>query len=390
MNKNRISHITYNKSINPLLMTLNMKKLILLSMAVAVFACQETPKESFVLKGNIEGQESGIVYLQDRVSGLMVKLDSANIENGSFTFEGQMEYPQMYYLSIDGVPGRIGVFMENSVIEIKVEGKEPLVYNVSGSNSHNIFQQLTELIEPHEAKIRILEAEIMNAEVAGDIDETQRLRDQVAQTEGQMKAEIKEFVTSHKDKTVAVFIATRQLMHGTSAAELREIFSVFDPSLKGTRYYDEMETSVLTMERVATGKPAVDFTLNDQNGEEVSLSDLRGKVVLISFWASWCPYCRVSNPDLVKVYSKYGGEKFEVLGVSLDRDHAAWLKGIEEDGLKWIHVSDLKGWQSGPAAEYAVRSIPQNVLIGADGTILDRNVKYHELGARLDGLLKEI
>jgi peroxiredoxin len=371
-------------------MNLHMKKLFIIPMAMLLFACQQTPKESFVLKGTVEGQEAGIVYLQDRVSGLMVMLDSANIENGTFTFEGRMDYPQMYYLSIEGVPGRIGVFMENSPMEIKVESKEPLVYNLTGSGSHNIFQQLNELVEPHDAKIRTLETEIMNAEVAGDNIESQRLRELIAETENQKKDEIKKFVKTHNDKTVAVFIATRQLMHGTAADEMREIFSLFDSSLKGTRYYDEMETSVLTMERVANGKPAVDFTANNQDGEAVSLSDLRGKIVLISFWASWCPYCRVSNPDLVKIYSQYGGAKFEVLGVSLDRDHAAWLKGIEEDGLTWIHVSDLKGWQSGPAAKYAVRSIPQNVLIGADGTILDRNVKYQDLGTRLDGLLQEI
>jgi peroxiredoxin len=371
-------------------MTSKIKKIMLLSLAVMLFACQQTSKEKYTLKGTLEGQETGIVYLQDRISGLMVNIDTTNIENGSFTFDGTMDYPQMYYLSIEGVPGRIGVFMENSPIEIKVEKKEPLVYNISGSSSHTIFQQMTEQVEPYEAKIRTFETDIMAAEVAADTIEVQRLRDLVAQTEDQKKAEIKQYVNSHKDKTVGVFIATRQLMHGAGAEEMREIFSMFDPALKGTRYYDEMEASVLTMERVANGKPAVDFTLNTPNGEQVSLSDLRGKVVLISFWASWCPYCRVSNPELVKVYAEHGGDKFEVLGVSLDRDQAAWLKGIEEDGLKWIHVSDLKGWQSGPAAEYAVRSIPQNVLIGADGIILDRNVEYHELGERLEGLLTEI
>ncbi len=367
-----------------------MKKIIPLLLVFAFFACQNIEQESYTLTGKLDNQTTGMVYLQDRVSGQMIPLDSASIENGTFTLEGTMDYPQMYYLQIEGVPGRLSIFMENSDIDLTITQREPLVYEVTGSESHDIYQELNQLVEPYEEKLRSLQKEVINAEIAGDTPTADQLREKIAQTEELQKAEVKRFISLHNDKSVAVFIATRQLMHGAGPDELREIFALFDPSLKGTRYYDEMEISVLTMERVANGKPAVDFTLDNPQGEKVSLSDLRGNVVLISFWASWCPYCRESNPELVKVYEKYGDDKFEVLGVSLDRNHEAWVKGIEEDGLQWIHVSDLKGWQSDPAAEYAVRSIPQNVLVGADGTILGRNLKYYELDEKLEDLLSEM
>jgi len=367
-----------------------MKKLLFILPVVLLFACQQQKTNNFTLTVKTDASVTGLAYLQDRVAGLMVTLDSVALENGTFTFTGSLECPQMLYLRIDGIPGRIGVFMENAPMVVNIESIEPLNFTVSGSESHAIFDNLTAILAPLDMNIRNLQKEILDAEVLGNTEESNRLRDANEQAEQARKNTVIEFIGQHNSKTVAVFIANRQLQHGASPEELRAIFSVFDPSLKGTRYYDEMEKSVIALERVAIGRPAVDFTLKDVNDNDVSLSDLRGNIVLISFWASWCPYCRQSNPDLVKVYEKFGGKNFEVLGVSLDRNKEAWLKGIEEDGLKWVHVSDLAGWQSGPAAEYAVRSIPQNVLIDANGTIIGRNVKYPELEKILENMLKGV
>jgi peroxiredoxin len=367
-----------------------MKRLILLIAAVAMFACQTNKPEEFTLKGNVEGAQSGMVYLQDRVLGLMQNLDSVTMENGSFTFKGQLEQPRMLYLRIDGVPARIAVFMENSNVNVSINQTEPLVYEVMGSESHDIYKEATQIALPHDERLRVLQQEIMDAEVAGNKAGADSIRELTTMVELNKKADLKGFIAQHNDKSVSAFIARSQLLHGASAEEVREIFNIFNTSLKGNRYYDEIEASMIALERVTPGNPAIDIVLNNTDNQEVKLSDLQGNIVLISFWASWCPYCRQSNPELVKVYEQYGGKGFEVLGVSLDRDHAAWVKGIEEDGLKWIHVSDLKGWQSGPAADYAVRSIPQNVLIGADGTILERNVGYTELANKLENLLKGV
>jgi peroxiredoxin len=367
-----------------------MKKLIPLLLLAILFACTPAEKRNFTLTGSVNDVESGMVYLQDRISGLMVDLDSVGIENGSFTFRGSMEYPQMLYLRIDGVPGRISLFIENSDMELIVMQTEPVEYELKGSASHDIFMELSQLAENFDRNTRNLQSEIMSAEVAGNQELADELRARSEEIEKAKKDEIKAFVARHNNKTVGVFIAQRQLMQGAGPEELRDVFSKFDTSLKGTRYYDELEKTVLALERVAVGRPAVDFTLTNPDGRQISLSDYHGNVVLLSFWASWCPWCRVANPDLVKIYDKFRDDRFEVIGISLDRDHNAWLKGIEEDGLQWVHVSDLKGWQSGPAAEYAVRSIPQNVLIGTDGTIIGRNLKYDELGEMLPALLSGI
>jgi peroxiredoxin len=136
----------------------------------------------------------------------------------------------------------------------------------------------------------------------------------------------------------------------------------------------------------SSGGEAPNFTMKQVDGTDLTLSDLRGKVVLVDFWASWCGPCRKANPEVVRIYNQYKDKGFDVLGVSLDRNQASWEKAIATDKLTWHHVSDLKGWKNAAAQLYSVRSIPQTVLIDAEGKIIARNLK----GAALEAKLKEI
>ena len=135
------------------------------------------------------------------------------------------------------------------------------------------------------------------------------------------------------------------------------------------------------------GALAPDLAFENPDGKIMKLSDLRGKVVLLDFWAAWCRPCRMENPNVVKVYNKYHEKGFEVYSVSLDKDKASWVKAIEADGLIWPnHVSDLGQWQSKAAKIYGVSSIPATFLIGKDGRIIAKNLR----GAALENALKEL
>ena len=146
---------------------------------------------------------------------------------------------------------------------------------------------------------------------------------------------------------------------------------------------------------IKIGERAPELVYESPTGEKIALSSLRGKLVLIDFWAAWCSPCRQENPNLVRTYKKYkdkefqNGDGFTIYGISLDRRMLDWTTAIEKDGLVWeSHVSDLKGWQSVAAAQYGVMQIPANFLIDGNGIILAKDLKGDSLEIKLKELLK--
>jgi len=184
---------------------------------------------------------------------------------------------------------------------------------------------------------------------------------------------------------------TTQLL-GQGAGQFMDEFKAREKELAaampGTKYASDFSNLIVQLQQQLTqpqpgaepnsgpiqiGMLAPDISLPSPNGKTRSLSDLRGKVVLLDFWASWCGPCRRANPHVVEVYKKYKSKGFEVFSVSLDRPDGKdkWIEAIKQDGLVWDnHVSDLKFWDSAPAGVYGVRSIPKTFLIGKDGKIV--------------------
>ena len=186
----------------------------------------------------------------------------------------------------------------------------------------------------------------------------------------------------------ATVLALRGTFYKLDTEDLEAALSSLDAPLHQMEEYKYMYGKLERMKAVAIGKHYTDFELATPEGETLKVSDVHnGNVLLIDFWASWCGPCRRANPEVVEIYNEYHDQGFEILGVSLDRDSASWVKAIADDNLTWPQISDLKYWNTEGAELYGVPAIPHTVLIDREGIIIAKKLHGDELREAIESLL---
>ncbi len=190
----------------------------------------------------------------------------------------------------------------------------------------------------------------------------------------------------HRMALSAISTALKQKNNSNFVAYAEQLLNILGPEDEQARR--SLEQQIGGMRSFITGAEAPDFAQETPDGQLLKLSDLRGKVVLIDFWARWCGPCRRENPNVVRMYQEYKDKGFEILGVSLDRDRQRWLEAIAVDNLTWPHVSDLQYWSNAAAQLYNVSSIPHTVLVDKEGRIIARNLRGEALERKLAELFK--
>ncbi len=312
--------------------------------------------------------------------------------SGEFTQQMVLTEPGFYRLNLYGQQ-MVNLIIYQEDLTIEVDGNTPDGdVMVSGSQDMKNLTELNQLVQGFQKHVGALNQEFVQANSTGDEAEMERIRSQFEVENAKHKALLKQKVAEMGNS-----LAILQIVGNFNVEEdfefldqLGNTFANDPPDTKHTPrflgYIDEVRKQAKNNESLQIGKVAPEINLPNPDGSMVPLSSLRGKVVLVDFWAQWCRPCRLENPNIVEAYQKFKDKGFEVYGVSLDRSKDKWLQGIQEDGLPWTHVSDLKYWQSEAARTYNINAIPASFLLDREGKIIAKNLR----GPALHQKLKEV
>lgn len=364
-------------------------------------ACQQ---EKAAVSGSIKGADGKTVFLQRFENNKPVTLDSAVIEkNGQFEM-ANAAFPDLNFYRLYMDKDRSFVFIADSasVITIETDFENFDDNKTARGNTHTeklfaFYNDVRPMVERERELRQVTRGDSYSGE------ERSQALTQLVELRKKKREACLNFIDSNLGSP-AILAALEEL----NIAQDKATYIKAHESLKGvfdhTVYYKMIGDQIAMTERqeqlkanpanparknaaYTEGMAAPDISLPDPSGKNRKLSDLRGKVVLIDFWASWCGPCRRENPNVVRAYEKYKSKGFDIFSVSLDSDGGKWQAAIQQDNLTWKnHVSDLKGWQSAAAKQYGVTSIPHTILVGKDGKI----VATHLRGGQLDAMLGEL
>jgi thiol-disulfide isomerase/thioredoxin len=334
------------------------------------------------------------IYLElINARGQSIKIDSM-LPNAQKTvqFSGKIvEQGGFYLLSFYDVPNpqKILLILEgNETVDVTAEGintPEKQGNFTIQSNSENIkyMLQLMAISKELESKVKV-----WNEEIQKNPSASARIQTEFTAAQQGTLQKIKALVPQMGSKLVALW-ATNFLPADSELATLEEIGNRFRQSKPNHPQVKPFLENLKRLKGANQGSEAPEIALPTPSGEILALSSLKGKYVLIDFWASWCGPCRQENPNVVKTYAKYKDKGFEIFGVSLDKDKAAWLKAIENDQLVWKHVSDLQYWNSVGAQAYGVNSIPMTFLLDPAGKIVAKGLRGPALEQYLANIFKD-
>ncbi|MGA2823021.1 MAG: AhpC/TSA family protein [Bacteroidales bacterium] len=364
-----------------------MKKIILIfAVAAILLSCTGKKGNQFKITGIVKGAETSMVYLQKMDSTGWVTMDSAAVKNNEFEFKGKVDSPDRWNLTIKGKNMMFPFFLENSDIRLVVHADSAGLIDVKGSANQDLFKKYIKSNDSIQKLINTMDPMYAKADSLKDTATIKKLDDQFRAYDKGMKKLIVDIAKNHPASPAGPWLIMRN-SYQFELPELDSLLHGFDSTLCHSFFYKAVAKRVAILKRVQIGQPAVDFTMNDTTGKPVALSSLKGKILLVDFWASWCHPCRLENPNVVKAYAGFHKKGFDVLGVSFDRKKDNWKKAIKDDKLIWNHVSDLQNWGNAAGKLYGISSIPANVLLDKDQKIIGRNLRGDALIAKLTELL---
>lgn len=355
---------------------------------MAFFSCgsNENATEGRVqVSGKIENRPEGMVILSQFTDSRPKVLDTLEVNaSGEFFYELELDTPTFYELNLYGQKTvRLALYKEN--VELTYDFSDPASLAIEGSQDTKEMLKIEKLMEAYQLEVNKLNEAYYEAMSKNDAEAIKKIQSDAMILESNQSSRVKEMIQSMGD-SFAPLAAVGLLNPKNDFPFMDELITKLNNNYPGTVSILQMKQQLDEMRALSVGQPAPEIELPNPDGTIVKLSDLRGKYVLIDFWAAWCKPCRQENPNVVRLYNQYKDKGFEVFGVSLDRTKEDWVKAIADDQLTWTQVSDLKYFNSAAAELYQIQAIPATYMIDPDGKIIAKDLR----GPSLENKLAEL
>ena len=361
-----------------------MKKILLSIVAASMTLAACNAQSGFKVTGNVQGIQVPKAALVTFAGNKVDTLAKADIANGAFEFTGKVDGITAAYIVFPGQQGGIPVMLENTNITVNADQSG---LKIEGGEAQKLFNQFSEINQGIMQEQMRLNGEYQAAGQAQDQAKMQAIQEEFGKIVEAAQAKELELIKANSDSYVAAFVIA-SAMGQMEYEQLKERFALLGENAKASTQGKAIADQIAKLEQTAVGQVAPNFTVTTPEGESISLYDIKGKVKLVDFWASWCGPCRGENPNVVALYKEYQPKGLEIFGVSLDNNKEAWVKAIADDGLIWKHGSDLKGWQSEPAKLYSITGIPATLLLDENNKIIAKNLRGEALKQKVAELLK--
>lgn len=354
-----------------------------LACLLALSACNQGT--SFKVEGILENPKSNKIYLAETINSQVIPVDTAILgKDGRFKFTREVKEPVVFQLVTEGFNAEVFAKKGTSVFVQANLRDTTMDYTIYGSPENKLLKEEAVFRINATRQLGKLMVQYKDAHTTAD---SARIYNAVKSIQDTFYNNTANFVELNKRSIVALY-AINYLSADKDFAIFEDVANYAGLSFKGNPMADSLLTFVKKARVTAIGQVAPDINLPDPSGVYRPLSKLKGKYVLIDFWASWCGPCRHESPDNVKLFKKYQAKGFTIYGVSLDRDKPAWVKAIADDKLNWTQVSELKYWDSEVVKQYDFQSIPHNIIIDKEGKIIAKNLHGDELESFLQKLFK--
>jgi thiol-disulfide isomerase/thioredoxin len=369
-----------------------MKKFLALTIVVLLSACGGSNDGLIKITGKIENAiPQGEVISERFEVGQVRPVETVYSDhNGNFELEVSVDGPGFYRLNIYNKQYETLILADKN-LKVEASGEEGNDIEVTGSKDMENMAKLYEYMDAYQVKVQEFNQQYIQARNEGNTELVEELTTQgLAMEEGKIKF-LKDMAMSLEGSLVSLLI-TDYIPNKADEYKFLDSLSVkLQKEIPNSSDVDYFVSNVGVFKpAVAMGDVAPNLELPNPEGEMMSLESLRGKYVLLDFWAGWCRPCRMENPNVVRMYNKYNDDGFEVFSVSLDRTRNQWVDAIEKDGLVWpYHVSDLKYFQSEAAVTYKINAIPFALLLDPEGRVIGKNLRGRALQAKLESIFGE-